>query len=292
MDGRDARARPGGTAGGLMANRLIRLAPIGGPITGYSEFEMDVEGVLREQLPKFFEETALAPLTRECVDMLPERAKGAYMLFHRGVPVYAGKTDARHGFRDRLARHWYTLQHRQNLRIGDIGFKAVRVMVFSNFDVERILIDEIRRQNVEYLAWNDSGFGSNDPGRNREGQEPADFDEDFPIDIGKPLDVIPAGRQNLLHLLVKVKDELPYLFRYETDIKGRKGNKIKYVRHTVGHAEQRAAMIEIPAGPITMRDFLTIVVNALPNWQATVLPGRIILYRERANYQFAKEYIR
>ena len=101
---------------------------------------MDVESVLREQLPAFFSTIDTAPLTHENVQNLPSGAKGAYVLFHLGRPVYAGKTDARHGFRNRLERHWYTLQHRHNLQIGDMGFKAVRVMVFSNFDVETILI--------------------------------------------------------------------------------------------------------------------------------------------------------
>lgn len=269
-----------------------QLSLIGGPIPGYNEFEMDVESVLREQLPVFFEGIDLAPLTHVNVENIPHGAKGAYVLFHHRVPVYAGKTDAKHGFRTRLGRHWYTLQHRHGLHIDDIGFKAVRVMVFSNFDVEAILIEELRRRNEAHLDWNDSGFGSNDPGRNREGEEPSNFDEKFPIDIDKPLDWIPAGPQNLLSLLIKVKDDLPYLLRYETDIKGRKKNgKIDYVHYRVGHAEQRGATVTIPAPPISMREFLAIVVAALPGWQATIFPDRIILYREAANYQFAREYI-
>ena len=192
----------------------------------------------------------------------------------------------------RLGRHWYTLQHRRGMDIKEIAFKAVRVMVFSNFDLETILIQELRRRNENFIAWNDSGIGSNDPGTNREGQEPAEFDRQYPIDIDKPLDVIPAGTHNLRDLLVRIKDALPYLLRYETDITDGKGNKKRHARHTVGHADHRAAMVEIPAGPITMRDFLTIVVHALPEWQATVLPGRVILYRERTDYQYATEYFR
>lgn len=275
------------------APRLTRQPVIlGERVLGYNEFEMDVESVLREQLPTFFGSIDPAPLSPDNLENIPQGAKGAYVLFHRQVPVYAGKTDARHGFRNRLGRHWYTLQHRQGLHIDDIGFKAVRVMVFSNFDVESILIDELRRQDAAYLAWNDSGFGSNDPGRNRERQEPAEFDELFPIDIDKGLDVIPQGTQGLLPLLVAVKDALPYLLRYETDAKGRKKNgTITYAHYKIGHADQRAATVTIPPPPITMRHFLAIVMAALPGWQATVFPDRIILYRESAHYQFAREYI-
>lgn len=268
------------------ATALVRVAH------GYDEFEMDVERVLRDQLPTFFEGIDVAPLTRESVEALPKGAKGAYVLYYRGIPVYAGKTDAKHGFRSRLERHWYTLQHRHGIHIEDIGFKAVRVMVFSNFDVEAILIAELRKQNEEFLGWNDSGFGSNDPGHNREGQQPAEFDEQFPIDIDKPLDVIPVGTQNLKDLLATVKDGLPYLLRYETDIKERRGNKTIYVNYRVGHADQRAVDVTIPASPMTMREFITIVMAAMPGWQATVFPDRVILYRERTDYTFAKEYIR
>ena len=234
----------------------------------------------------------MALLSQENVDKLPQGAKGAYMLFHREVPVYAGKTDVRHGFRNRLGRHWYTLQHRRGIDIDDVGFKAVRIMVFSNFDAEAILIQELRRQNPKHLAWNDSGFGSNDPGRNREGQEPAEFDVQFPIDIDKRLGVIPPGSHNLRDLLVSVKTELPYLLRYETDVTSKVGKKVTYASYTVGHADQRDATVDIPDGPMTMRGFLTTVINSLPGWQATVLPSRVILYKEHADYQFALEYFR
>jgi len=266
--------------------------PVVCSIPGYDEFELNIENVLRAQLPNFLHNVNAAPLIYSNVQSLPAGAKGAYMLLHCGVPMYAGKTDSRHGFRDRLTRHWYTLQHRQRLRIEDISFKAIRVMVFSNFDVETILIEEMRHQDPAYLRWNDSGFGSNDPGHNREGQEPAEFDMQYPIDIDKPLDVIHADTYNMRDLLVDVKEKLPYLLRYETDETGRRGNKVTYARHTVGHADQRATTVNIPRNALTMREFLTIVVGALPGWQSTVFPGRVILYRENQNYQFAIEYFR
>ena len=254
-------------------------------ILGYGEFELDIESVLREQLPRFFGGMNAALLTQSNVQSLPAGAKGAYLLLHHGVPVYAGKTDSRHGFRDRLNRHWYTLQHRKNLNIGDMTFKAVRVMVFSNFDVEAILISEMRRQAPQNLEWNDSGFGSNDPGRNREGQEPAKFDKDYPIDIQRPLNVIHAGSHNLQALLAKVKVELPYLLRYD----GRRGAN-------TGRANQQNFLsgvnVTVPAGLISMEDFLTLVIRALPGWQATVFPGRVILYCEKQDYQFATRYFR
>jgi hypothetical protein len=105
-------------------------------IPGYDEFEIDIEKVMRADLPAHFTSVPAASLTRQSIGLIPERAKGAYMLFLGGRPVYAGKTDTRHGFRDRLSRHHFTLQHRHSVDIAGMSFKAVRIMVFSNFDVE------------------------------------------------------------------------------------------------------------------------------------------------------------
>ena len=257
---------------------------------GYVEYEIDVEKVLRDELPGVVDRAEIAPLTLEAIATIPERAKGAYVLFENGIPVYAGKTDTRHGFRSRLARHHHTIQDRIGLDPATIGFKAVRIMVFSNFDVEAILIDELRRKDANALRWNFSGFGSNDPGHNRETQEPAEFDKERPVDIDKPLEFLSRDTMmGTLDLLVAIKDGLPYLFRYETDANDRGRAK----RHTVGHVDQReAAPITLPAEPITMREALRLALRTLPNeWRATIFPDRVILYREKVTYKYAREYL-
>lgn len=257
---------------------------------GYVEYEIDVEKVLRDELPGVLERTEIAPLTLDAIATIPERAKGAYVLFENGHPVYAGKTDTRHGFRSRLTRHHHTIQDRVGLDPSTIGFKAVRIMVFSNFDVEAILIDELRRKDPTALRWNFSGFGSNDPGHNRETQEPADFDKERPVDIDRALTFVEGGRTvGALDLLMAIKDGLPYLFRYETDL----NDKGRPKRHTIGHVDHReAAPIELPAEPITMRQALGLILKVLPNeWRATIFPDRVILYREKVNYKFAREYL-
>jgi len=267
-------------------------------IPGYDEFELDLEHVLRQQLPgKFFGD--VAKLTEENIRKIPEKAKGAYVLYELGndgwIPVYAGKTDARHGFRNRLGRHRDTIHHRKNLNEARIGFRAVRILVFSNFDVEAILIDEIQKKNEAYLLWNTSGFGSNDPGHNRETQEPADFDKEHPINIDEPLDWAKPGSHNVHELLVRLKDDLPYTLRYETDpVTGGSGKKKKYAKHTVGHAELRDISITVPSGvSITTRLLLTLIVTQLrgKQWVATIFPDRVILYKSTTQYPFALETI-
>ncbi len=242
-------------------------------VSGYDEFEIDVEAILRDQLPRFFTAVAAAPLTAANVAALPERAKGAYMLLLDGVPVYAGKTDTRHGFRDRLNRHSWTVQGRKGLDPARLSFKAVRIMVFSAFDVEAILIAEMKKEGAGSLPWNNSGFGSNDPGKNRDGQQPADFDQWYPVDIDFPVEGLPAGDMSLSEFLRVVKGKLPYLIRnasFPDDIR-----------------------ISNVATSSTVRELLKIVVAALPaGWQVTVLHGRIIIYHENRDYPYKIEVIR
>lgn len=259
-----------------------------GPV-GYVEYEINVEKVLRAELPGKLGEVEVAPLTEEAIAALPARAKGAYVLYEDGIAVYAGKTDASHGFRDRLRRHSYTIQHRHGFDYSRIGFKAARILVFSNFDVEAILIKELRRQDKKALAWNNSGFGSNDVGHGRERQRPSPFDVQRPINIDRPLPFLDPGEVSLLRLLVVLKNSLPYDFRYETDL-DHKGDPVDYRK---GHVDQRdAPSVVIPPEDLTCRKVLALVLAALPSgWRVTVFPGRLILYKEDEAYRFALEYI-
>ena len=196
------------------------------------------------------------------------------MLLHGHDVVYAGKTDTRHGFRDRLGRHSESIQHRVGLDPGKMAFKAVRIMVFSAFNVEAILIARIRADTPGALPWNDSGFGSNDPGRRRDGQEPAKFDKWFSVDIDRSLEV-PAGKQTIAELPRRAKSSVPYLLRYQD------------------HPELDAQINLSGNAAATMRSILTSAIAVLPtSWQATVLHGRVILYREQRDYDFMVDAIR
>ena len=262
----------------VAAGTLQALGPnfdTGPSLSGYAEFEIDIEAILRAALPAFFERISAAPLNASCLEALPTGAKGAYLLLNGSDIVYAGKTDTRHGFRDRLGRHLESVQHRVGLNPDRIHFKAVRIMVFSAFDIEAILIGEMRAASAEALPWNDSGFGSNDPGRRRDGQEPAKFDRWFPIDIDRPLTMI-DGRQSVSKILKFAKNSVPYLLRYQD------------------HSELDNTVIDLTSiTVVTMRILLRAAIAALPDgWQCTVLHNRIILYREIRKYDFATEIMR
>lgn len=241
---------------------------------GYAEFELDIPEVMRTELPKYFDTLAAEPLIEANIAEIPQNAQGAYMLFLKDVLVYVGKTDAQAGFRNRLLRHSYNVQHRKNLNPADVGFKAIRIFVFSNFDLETMLIEEAEKK-LGRPAWNFSGFGSNDPGRNRENQEPAQFDIDYPVDIDRSIDFFGPGTYNLLDAILRLKEGLPYLFRYDTG--GR--------NYRLGHPEMGTGKVTIPVGEITTRTVINEIVSNLPSdWQVTVLPNRVILYKENIVY--------
>ncbi|MDR3579213.1 MAG: GIY-YIG nuclease family protein [Oryzomonas sp.] len=252
-------------------------------ISGYSEFEVDIERVLREQLPIFFEDISPAALTLENIEKLPPEGKGAYLLLYDDLPVYAGKTDYRHGFKSRLNRHFKSVQDRRNLDPLKVSFKAVRIFVFSALDVESIVIEELRKINKDWLKWNFSGFGSNDPGRKREGQEPAKFDVDYPIDVMKSLPYISKGSYLVAEVLTILKDNLPYLLRWQSKPKGRSG-----------HDDFHETHVEFHENGMTVLGVMKSIVDALPGntWQATVFPGRIILYKATKDYEFTQHIIK
>lgn len=255
-------------------------------MSGYGEFELDIPKVMRDQLPAFFATLPCEPLLAEAVAAIPERAQGAYLLLLDGELVYVGKTDAQVGFRTRLARHAQSIRHRRNLDPGRVTFKAARIFVFSTFDLETMLIEEYTRALGLRPAWNFSGFGSNDPGRNREDQKPAQFDLDYPIDIDRETDALPSGAHGLLEVVMALKTRLPYLFRYEAD-----GTGVAAWRG--GHRDMMFRTMEVPEGRVTTRHLLELLLGALPEgWQVTVLPSRVILYREMRSYRAQVETLR
>lgn len=250
----------------------------------YGEFELDIPEIMREQLPNFFNKLKWENLTLENIEKIPKGAQGAYLLKFRDDLVYVGKTDAEVGFQNRLGRHYHSIQHRKNIDPLYVFFKAARIFVFSTFDLETMLIRELTRRTGMRPAWNFSGFGSNDPGRRREKQNSAKFDVEYPVDIGRNVDIFSPGEIEIVEVIRRLKDYLPYTFRYETAEK--RGWR-------AGHPDMDDKRIVIPSSPISVRSILQLVLEQLPNdWQGTVLPNRVILYKENNEYQEQIESLR
>jgi hypothetical protein len=244
-------------------------------VPGYAEFEIDIPAFFSTQLPEILNKMPAGRLTRESVQKLPAKAQGVYCLYLDGKLVYVGKTDAQHGFRDRLDRHVFSVQHRQHLDPNQVSFKAVRIFVFHTIDVEAILIKALSKNRKP--DWQDSGFGSNDPGRQRDHQEPAKFDVRYPINVSIALTGYTPGKTiSVAEALAIARDQVPYVVRSET------------IHRRQAHPDLLNATITPTNSSMTMLQLLKAAVNALPpNWQATIFPGRVILYRERIAYKHA-----
>ena len=250
-------------------------------MNGYAEFELNVPAALADQLLTLFEALTPAPLIPETVAALPD-VQGAYTLSYLGALVYVGKTDAQAGFRERLTRHYHSVQHRWNLDPTQVGFKAVRIMVFNSFDVEALLIDAYARMSGVRPSWNFSGFGANDPGRQREDTRSSQFNLGFPINIDIPLNLIAPGQYAPIDLLRLLKERLPYVLRYQTD---KDPNRNTPGRWRQGHSEHADGVVQVNQPGMTMREIMVTVCGTLPpGWQATLFPERVILYKENRSY--------
>ena len=150
----------------------------------YVEFEFDLSDALLTRLVRLLDGMEPTPLTAANAANIPE-GQGVYQLFHNGVLVYIGKTDSDAGLPQRLRRHVRSIQNRQNLDVVEVSFNAVRIFVFTAMDLETLLIRSYGRP-----GWNNSGFGSNDPGRNRDRTRlrPEGFDARYPINVDRALD--------------------------------------------------------------------------------------------------------
>ncbi len=243
---------------------------------GYLEFEFDLPSALLRNLTQVLDEMESAPLLPENVADVPE-AQGVYQLWLRGSLAYIGKTDAEAGLRKRLERHARTIMHRRNLDPRDVAFKAVRVFVFTAMDLESQLIKHYGA--TAPVPWNNSGFGSNDPGRERDttNLKPEGFDAQFPVDIDREIEPSLPFPATAALACAALKECLPYTFRVENA--GRGSRK--------PHPDLVNTMVIPPPRPYTTRQFVEAIVRRLPpGWQATALPSRVILYKEERVYAF------
>lgn len=249
---------------------------------GYSEFEFDLPRALKAELIHLLDGMETGLLEPDNTSEVPE-AQGVYQLFHQDTLVYVGKTDAEAGLRTRLTRHARKILHRPALT-GSVRFKAVRIMVFTAMDLETQLIKHYRESAGGAAAWNGSGFGSNDPGREREttNKRPDGFDAQYPIDIDLPGEFVLPGTMTVGTALAGLKSALPYTLRYET-LRNAQGR----ARRGQPHADLSATNVTIPDGPQTVRGLMRLMREALgPDWQATAFVSHVILYKESRQYQY------
>lgn len=241
---------------------------------GFREFEFDLPDALLTGIIAGLDGMDGASLTHENLDGIPD-AQGVYQLLLAGEIVYIGKTDSESGLRQRLSRHAWTIQHRRNLNVSDVRFKAMRIFVFTAVDLETQLIHHYRKNRS--VSWNNSGFGSNDPGRIRDQTraKPTSFDAMYPIDLDQEIKLKVAGTVPIIEALQGLREALPYTLRVEAPPSGTRS----------GHPEMTDLSVFVPDENTSARELLTAIVGTLPaGWQATALAGRVILYKENEDY--------
>ncbi len=246
-------------------------------VPGYAELEFDLPVALLRSLVDTLDQVEQAPLLIENTSILPEE-QGIYQLFHNKTPVYVGKTDAKSGLMNRLVRHSKKILHRLNLDPVNVSFKAIRVYVFTAVDIEGDLIRHYG--GVGGLAWNGSGFGSNDPGRERDTtrNKPENFDYQHPIDIDREMDFGLPSSGTAAEVLNLLRAAVPYTFRIQ-----RPGGRRNL------HSDLEETMVRCEKGPMSARAAIGDVVRQLPSgWQATKLLGYVILYKEDKAYPDAE----
>lgn len=251
---------------------------------GFEILEFDLETALRDELVRLFDRMSAAPLTPSTAANLPN-AQGVYQLFHHNERVYVGKTDADAGLSRRLERHSTKIQGRRGLDPSRVMFKAVRIYVFTPMDLETQLIKYYKNIDGRKPTWNDSGFGSNDPGRQRDHTKykSEHFDAQFPIRTDLPVEGLPAGVSiPISEVLEMVAKQVPCYMRFE-----RRPGSTKW------HDDLTGGYITLSKASNTLQGVLQDVADALgPNWQFTVLPGYVIGYREQKAYDHAQMVIR
>lgn len=238
---------------------------------GFRQFEFALTDALIAQLITCLDGMKTAELTPKITAGIPN-GQGVYQLFLDGNLVYIGKTDNEAGLQKRLLRHANLVLSRSNLTGGRVTFKAVQVLVFSAMELESMLIKHYMVDG-KVPPWNNSGFGSNDPGRQRDTTKykPNHFNILYPISLNGLVTTPLPPALTVKEALKLLKSELPFLLRFE----GKKPNV----------TDLESTVLTTDISGLSVSDTLKALIALLPTgWQATHLPGYIILYKENKNY--------
>lgn len=238
---------------------------------GYSELEFDLPTALLSAILDRLETIEPGFLTASAIADVPEE-QGIYALYLKNPSrlVYVGKTDSDAGLKHRLIRHAKKLIGRQNIGPGDVEFRAVRLFVFTAMDIESALIEHYG--GVKSVAWNGSGFGSNDPGKERDTTtyKVDHWDTQYPITLDECHVEFELGTHSISDVMRSLKAGLPFVLRFERPGKGRNSFHPDFEGNTLVLSQKR----------MSTREVLEAVMAALPlGWHATAVPSHIIAYK-------------
>lgn len=240
----------------------------------HAPFEIDIIDALSGQLRAALGALTPAPLDAPHIAQV-EVEQGIYVLYKQATMVYVGKAD---NVRARLTDHFSKLTGRRNVVLSDITFTCLYVHKnWTALAPEASLISHYKALNAGDCAWNGTGFGPHDPGRDREttNKRPEGFDTLYPIVEDLPCSWVTPGSWNVRDLLLSLKDELPYLLRFQT---------AGYYR--TGHPDYNSVDVTVPLPNMPAVELLRLIARGVPNWQATVFASHMIFYKESRTYLF------
>lgn len=238
---------------------------------GFQQFEFALTDALIAQLIQCLDGMEGALLTPTLATQIPN-GQGVYQLFLDGNLVYIGKTDNDAGLQKRLLRHANLVLSRKNLTGGRVTFKAVQVLVFSAMELESMLIKHYSTGG-KVPPWNNSGFGSNDPGRQRDTTKykPDHFNILHPISLDVTITSPLTAGMTVFEALKNLKNELPFLLRFE--------------KPSTKNQDLKITLLPTALDGLSLEEAVKAMILTLPNgWQATHLPGYVIIYKENRNY--------
>ncbi len=192
-----------------------------------------------------------------------------------GVLVYVGKAS---NLRKRLSDHRFKIVGRRNIDIAEMSFTCLTIHPnWTALAPEDALIRHYKAQDAAVCEWNGNSFGPHDPGRDREttNKPTQGFDAQFPIKDDWPCAFVEARKWNIRELLILIKDELPFLLRYDcTDKNYRLGHPVVQRSHDGRRSGQHESASEL----------LRLITQQIPGWQSTRFPSHMILYPESRYY--------
>lgn len=235
----------------------------------FEYFRFSLPRAVTEQLVERLDQLVSSPLTDEALTQLGqfqeahESARGVYVIYQVAAAVYAGKADT---LAERLGEHLWKLRGRQNIIIGEIGFKALILdESWSTSANEDLLIRHFRERGE--CRWKNSGFGPKDPGKNRDGSRPSWFDQEYPIRDNFPV-MIAIDELSVGRLLAELKRQVPYLFRYGID------------------ADLANRAVNLEGIPRRARDLALHAARTLgAGWQLMLFQNGLTLYRTNKTYE-------
>lgn len=246
------------------------------PIPHYADFRLSITQALESQLIAAFNGLAPIQLTPAVLTTVPSSA-GVYRLHYPSPQVvYVGKADD--DLKGRLAGHHRKLGGRANIALADVGITYITVEEDLTAIAPETVMIRWQKTQPGGSDWNGSGFGSKDPGRERDTSKPGPFDSAYPIGLGFVPTSVPAGRYTVKELLGLFRGTagsppaLPFPLRAE-----KAAPDYAAATTIIAPGMSASSMMQTVAAALNA----TLPPNANREWQATALPGTLILYRER-----------